>query len=81
MESLKEDIVSLVLQLLPVKFSLCTVEEPSNLGVGSIENAAKQMLDLEDEICLALGTSFHVTISMDSCSDRTDQLEKNFQQM
>jgi hypothetical protein len=54
-ESLKEVIVSLVLQLLPVKVSLREVRQPSDLGVGGIGNVAKEIIDLEHEIRLVLG--------------------------
>ena len=54
-ESLKEVIVSLVLQLLPVKVSLCKVWQRSNLSVGGIGNIAKVFIDFEDKIGLALG--------------------------
>jgi len=54
-KSLKEVIVSLVLQLLPVKVSLCEARQPSDLGVGGIGNVAKEIIDLEHEIRLVLG--------------------------
>ena len=57
-ESLKEVIVSLVLQLLPVKVSLRKVRQPSDLDVGGIRNVAEQIIDLEHDICLVLGGEF-----------------------
>jgi hypothetical protein len=57
-ESLKEVIVSLVLQLLPVKVSLHEVRQPSNLGFGGIRNVAKDIIDFKHEIRLALGGEF-----------------------
>jgi len=57
-ESLKEVIVSLVLQLLPVKVPLREVRQPSDLGVGGIRNVAKEIIDFEHEIRLALGGEF-----------------------
>jgi len=42
-ESLKEVIVSLVPQLLPVKVSLREVQQPSDLGVGAMSNVAKEI--------------------------------------
>jgi len=57
-ESLKEVVVSLVFQLLPVKVSLREVRQPSDLGVGGIGNVAKEIIDLEHEIRLVLGGEF-----------------------
>ena len=57
-ESLKEVIVSLVVQLLPVKVSLRDVRQPSNLGIGSIGNVATEIIVLEDEIHSVLGGKF-----------------------
>jgi len=53
--SLKEVIVSLELDLLPVKVSLRRVEQRSYLGVGGIGNVTKENIDLEHEIRLVLG--------------------------
>jgi hypothetical protein len=53
--SLKEVILLLVLQLLPVKVSLCEVRHQSDLGVGSIGNVSKEIIDLAHEIRLVLG--------------------------
>jgi len=49
-EILKEVIVSLVLQLLPVKVSLREVRQPSDLGLGAIGNVAKEIIYLKQEI-------------------------------
>jgi len=57
-ESLKEVIVTRVLQLLPVKVPLCEVRQPSDLGVGAISNVAKKIIDYEHHIWLALGGKF-----------------------
>jgi len=57
-ESLKEVIVSLVLQLLPVKVPLREVRQPSDLGFGGICNVAKEIIDFEHEIHLALRGEF-----------------------
>jgi len=57
-ESLKEVIVSLVLQLRPVKVPLGEVRQPSDQGVGGIRNVAKEIIDFEHEIGLALGGRF-----------------------
>jgi len=54
-KSFKEVIVSHVLQLLPVEVSLRKVPQPSNLGLGGISNVAKEITDLEHEICFVLG--------------------------
>ena len=54
-ESVKEVILSLVLQLLPVKVSLCKVRQPSDLGIGRIGNVTEEIKDLEDEIYFVLG--------------------------
>jgi hypothetical protein len=57
-ESVKEVIVSLVVQLLPVKVSLCEVLQPSDLGVAGIDNVTKEIIDLEHVIGLGLGGEF-----------------------
>jgi len=57
-ESLKEVIVSLGFQLLPVKVSLPEVRQPRDLGVGSIGNVAKEIVDFEHEIRLVVGGEF-----------------------
>jgi len=54
-ESLKEVIVSLVLQLLPVNVSLREVRQPSYLGIACIGNVANEIIGLEHEIWLVLG--------------------------
>jgi len=53
-ESLKEVIVSLVLQLLPVEGSLPEVRQPRDLGVGRIGHVAREIIDLEHEIRMVL---------------------------
>jgi len=53
-KSLKEVIVSLVLQHLPVKVSLHEFRQPSNMCIGGITNVAKGSIDLEHEIRLVL---------------------------
>jgi hypothetical protein len=57
-KSLKEVIVSLVLQLLSVKVPPHEVRQPSDLPIGAIGNVAKELIDFEHEICLALGGEF-----------------------
>ena len=57
-ESLKEVIVALVLQLCIVKVSLHKVQQPSDLGVGGIGNVAREILDLEYEFRLVLMGKF-----------------------
>jgi len=52
--SIKEVVVSLVFELLPVKVSLQEVRQPSYLGIGGIANAPKEIIDPEHEIHLAL---------------------------
>jgi len=51
-ESLKEVVESLVFQLLALKVSLREVRQPSDLGVGSIGDVAKDIIDLMHEIRL-----------------------------
>jgi len=53
-QSLKGVAISLVIQLLPVKTPLRDVQQPCNLGIGSICNLTKEFIDFEYEICLAL---------------------------
>jgi len=48
--SLREVIVSLVLQLLQVKVSLREVQQRSNQGVGGISNVTKEIIDIKDDI-------------------------------
>jgi len=57
-ESLKEVIVSLVLQLLPVKVSLREVRQASDLGVGDIGNVTTDIIDLEHQIRMVLCGEF-----------------------
>jgi len=57
-QSLKEVIESLVLQLLPVKVPLWEVRQQSNLGVGGIRNVPKEIIDIEHGIRLALEGEF-----------------------
>ena len=54
-EGLKEVAVSLESQLLEVKIPLGEVRQPSDLGVGSICNLAKEIIDFEHDIRLPLG--------------------------
>jgi len=54
-ESLKEVIVSLVLQLLPVEVALRKLRQPSDPGVGGIGNVAEEIIDLDHEIRLVFG--------------------------
>jgi len=54
-KSLKEVIVSLVLQLLLVKVPLRKVRQPSDQGIGGIGIVTTEIIDLEHEICLVLG--------------------------
>jgi len=49
---------SLVFQLLSVKDSLHEVRHPSNLGIRSIGNAAKDIMDGEDEFPCATEGEF-----------------------
>jgi len=53
-ESLKEVTVSHIFQLLPVKIPLREVDQPSDLGFGSIGNLAKEIIDFQQEIVLAM---------------------------
>jgi hypothetical protein len=57
-ESLKEVIVTLVLQLHPVKVPLREIQQPSDVGVDGIRNDAKEINDLGHEIWLALWGEF-----------------------
>jgi len=57
-KSLKEVIVSLVLQHLPVKVSLHEVWKRSNLVVGSIGHVSKAIMDLKHNIHLAMEGKF-----------------------
>jgi len=57
-KSLKEVIVSLALQHLPVKDSLLEVRQPIDLGVGGIVNVAKGIIELKSKIRFVLGGQF-----------------------
>jgi hypothetical protein len=54
-KSLKEGIVLLVLQHLPVNISLRKVQQPSDLGAGGISNVAKVIIDVTHGIHLVFG--------------------------
>ena len=54
-QSLKEVIVLLVLQLLPVKVSLHEGRQRSDLGFGGISNVTKAIIDSEYDRRLGLG--------------------------
>jgi hypothetical protein len=57
-ESFKQVIVSLVLQLLPLEVPLCDCRQPGDLHFGGIRNAAQEMIDFEPEIRLASAGHF-----------------------
>jgi hypothetical protein len=57
-ESLTEVVVSHAFRLLPVMVSLHQFRQPSDLGIGGMCNVAKQIIDLDHEIVVALGVQY-----------------------
>jgi len=76
-ESLKEVIVLLVLQLLPVKVTLHEVPQPSDRGFCGLGNVTNEFIDLEHQIDFGLRGELSTAMCTKSSNDSTSLLEMN----
>jgi len=70
-ESVKEFIVLLVLQLVPVMVSLTEVRSPSDQGFGSTSNITNGIIDVKHKLCLVWGGE-HSSRDLRSFWERSD---------